>query len=57
MLLTTLEVERCDSLIKNAKVVLFQLEISPESTLAGLRLAKKHGGKFFRAWILVYSLR
>lgn len=43
LLLTTDEVLKADQIIRSAKVAVFQLEISMESTLSGLHLAKKHG--------------
>lgn len=43
--LRTEEVQRAQDLVAGAKVVICQLEISPETTLAALILAKELGGK------------
>lgn len=45
LLLTPEEINKAEPLISKAKVVICQLEITEEATLAALRLAKKHGGK------------
>jgi sugar/nucleoside kinase (ribokinase family) len=39
------EVQETRNLVATAKVVICQLEISPETTLAALKLAKELGGK------------
>lgn len=44
------EVQRAKGLVAGAKVVICQLEISPETTLAALKLAKDLGGKDEYSW-------
>lgn len=39
------EVQKARELVAMAKVVICQLEISPETTLAALKMAKELGGK------------
>ena len=39
------DVARAENVIRNSKVVLCQLEISPSASLAALRLARSHGGQ------------
>lgn len=46
LLLTPSDIQSAAPLISNSKVVLCQLEITVESTLEALKLAKKHGGTF-----------
>ena len=38
------DVQKAESLISSAAVVICQLEVVPETSLVALRLAKKHGG-------------
>ena len=45
LLLNETSISRAESVIKSAKVLICQLEISPKVTLEALKLAKKHGGK------------
>lgn len=42
--LSPADVEKAESLISSAAVVICQLEIPPETSLAALVLAKKYGG-------------
>ena len=42
--LSPADVERAESLISSAAVVICQLEVPPKTTLAALALAKKYGG-------------
>ena len=42
--LSPADVEKAESLISSAAVVICQLEVPPETSLAALVLAKKHGG-------------
>lgn len=44
MSLSCEDVNRAEPLIANASVVVCQLEVTPGTTLAALKLAKKHGG-------------
>ena len=39
------EVQKAKDLVASAKVVICQLEIAPETTLAALKMAKELGGK------------
>ena len=39
------DVYRAESLISSASVVVCQLEVTPDTTLTALKLARKHGGK------------
>lgn len=45
LLLTPEEVTAAEEVIKSAKVMVCQLEVTQEATLAALRLAKQHKGK------------
>lgn len=45
MLLGIEELAKAESMIASAKVAVFQIEISPETTLAGMKLARKHRGE------------
>ena len=44
MLLSCADVDAAEERIRNAKVVVTQLEIEPSVTLHALKLARKHGG-------------
>ena len=44
--LSPADVAQAESLISSAAVVICQLEVPPETSLAALALAKKHGGTF-----------
>lgn len=44
--LSPADVEGAEALISSAAVVICQLEVPPETTLAALALAKKHGGMY-----------
>lgn len=48
--LSPADVEKAESLISSAAVVICQLEVPPKTTLAALALAKKHGGN----WMLLF---
>lgn len=39
------DVYRAESLLANARVVVCQLEVTPNTTLTALKLARKHGGE------------
>ena len=43
------DVQQAESLIAVATVVVCQLEVSPEISLAALQMAKKHGGMYGHA--------
>ncbi len=43
------EVQRTRDLVARAKVLICQLEIAPETTLAALKMAKELGGKLMSA--------
>ena len=45
LLLTPEEIQATESVISGAKVIVCQLEITAQATLAALRLAKQHGGE------------
>lgn len=45
LLLTPQEIEQAEEVIKSSKVMICQLEVTQEATLAALRIAKKHGVK------------
>lgn len=47
MLLTPEDVQAAEPMISQSKVIICQLEISEETTIAALKLAKKHGGSFY----------
>ena len=43
--LSPTDVKNAEPLISSASVLICQLEVPPETSLAALTLAKKHGGK------------
>ena len=45
LLLSEADVLAAEEVLKNAKIVVCQLEIKPETTLAAMKLARKHGVK------------
>lgn len=44
MKLTEFDVQQAEALISSAKVVICQLEVKPEVSLAAMKLAKRHNG-------------
>lgn len=48
LLLTETDLDISEEVISKSKVVVCQLEIKPEVTLAALRLGRKHKGTFAR---------
>lgn len=54
--LSPTDVEKAESIISSAAVVVCQLEIPPETSLAALALAKKHGGIKISLFFLCYTL-
>jgi ribokinase len=46
-LLSEKDISDAEEIISKAKVLVCQLEISPQISLAAMQLAKKHNGKFY----------
>ena len=51
--LSPADVAEAEPLISSAAVVICQLEVPPETTLTALALAKKHGGTYLNAHVLL----